>query len=203
MTLERRPVTKEEVVKDFRTAEIVNAARHVIGELGYADASMERIAHAAGVSKGTLYLYFRNKKALLGVVLEHGFAELMAATEHHTERVKGAEDKVREAVRAWLEHTNEQRAFLQGLQLIGAELAEQLRGFEAIYLRALSSLLTSGVEAGELRKLEADRVARLLMNLLRGTSLSRLNEPDPPDVEEDLAAVVDVLLHGIAAGEPR
>ena len=40
--------TKEEVVKDFRTGEIVQAARRVIGELGFADASMERIAQEAG-----------------------------------------------------------------------------------------------------------------------------------------------------------
>ena len=48
--------TKDEVVKDFRTGEIVRAARRVIGELGFDEASMERIAHEAGVAKGTIYL---------------------------------------------------------------------------------------------------------------------------------------------------
>ena len=73
MPLERRAVTKEEVVKDFRTGEIANAARRVIGELGYPEASMERIAQEAGVSKGTLYLYYRNKRALLLTAIEHSF----------------------------------------------------------------------------------------------------------------------------------
>ena len=69
--------TKDEVVKDFRTGEIVRAARRVIGELGFDEASMERIAHEAGIAKGTIYLYFRNKEELLAHVAEHGFRELM------------------------------------------------------------------------------------------------------------------------------
>jgi len=71
--------TKEEVLKDFRTGEIVQAARRVIAELGFVDASMERIAHEAGVAKGTIYLYFRNKEELLAQALEdraaHGLDE--------------------------------------------------------------------------------------------------------------------------------
>jgi AcrR family transcriptional regulator len=73
--------TKEEVLKDFRTGEIVQAARRVIGELGFADASMERIAHEAGVSKGTIYLYFRNKEDHFHEIARHAAARLMALTD--------------------------------------------------------------------------------------------------------------------------
>ena len=70
--------TKEELVKEFRRNEILGAACHVIGEHGIGEISMERIAQQAGVAKGTLYLYFENKDALLESTLEfafHGFIQ--------------------------------------------------------------------------------------------------------------------------------
>ena len=57
--------TKEEVLKDFRTAEILDAARRVIGELGYADASMERIAQRmAGLGTETAFEILARAKKL-------------------------------------------------------------------------------------------------------------------------------------------
>ncbi|MEE2704094.1 MAG: TetR/AcrR family transcriptional regulator [Myxococcota bacterium] len=202
MPLERRGATKKEVVKDFRTGEIADAARRVISELGYPDASMERIAQEAGVSKGTLYLYFRNKRALLLTAIEHSFGELMTDTRLRTERVEGCEAKLAELVRAWVEHTNEQRAFFRVLQMVGPEFSEEIRGLQEIHLSFVAELLEKGLRDRELRQLDPVPLARLLVNLLRGTSLARLNESDPPDGKQDVATIVDVLLHGIGAGDP-
>ena len=108
--------TKDEVVKDFRTGEIVRAARRVIGELGFDEASMERIAHEAKVAKGTIYLYFRNKEELLAHVAEHGFRELMERARLATSRARGAEPKLTGLMRAALEHTGENREIFRALQ---------------------------------------------------------------------------------------
>ena len=106
-------------------------------------------------------------------------------------------------VRAWVEHTNEQRAFFRVLQLVGPDLSEELRGLQEIYHGFLSELLNRGQQAGELRGHDSAQVARLVVNLLRGTSLARLNQSDPPDAEDEIATIVDVLMHGIAAGDAR
>ncbi|RKX69166.1 hypothetical protein DRP53_09040 [candidate division WOR-3 bacterium] len=49
-------MTKQEI--------ILNAAEKVFMEMGYSRATMERIARKAGVAKGTVYLYFKNKEDL-------------------------------------------------------------------------------------------------------------------------------------------
>src|SRR6266436_2876032 len=50
--------------KDARPQEILEAALSVFAERGFAAARMEQIAARAGVSKGTIYLYFDSKEAV-------------------------------------------------------------------------------------------------------------------------------------------
>lgn len=57
--------------KDARPSEILDAALDVFAEKGFAAAKLDDIAARAGISKGTLYLYFTSKEELLkGVVRE-------------------------------------------------------------------------------------------------------------------------------------
>ncbi|UOM37268.1 TetR/AcrR family transcriptional regulator [Acuticoccus sp. I52.16.1] len=49
--------------------EILSGARRVFRAQGFAGASMDKIAQAAGVSKGTLYVYFRNKEELFAALV--------------------------------------------------------------------------------------------------------------------------------------
>lgn len=55
--------------KDARPSDIVAAALHVFGEKGFAGARIEEIAACAGVSKGTLYLYFDTKSDIFRAVV--------------------------------------------------------------------------------------------------------------------------------------
>jgi len=55
--------------KEARPREIVDAALTVFGERGFAATRLEDVAARAGVSKGTLYLYFPNKEELFKAVV--------------------------------------------------------------------------------------------------------------------------------------
>jgi AcrR family transcriptional regulator len=202
--------SKGEVVKDFRTGEILDAARRVIGELGYGDASMERIAHAASVAKGTLYLYFKSKESLLQAVLEHGYAELMERTRARTLRARGPLAKLREVAHAFLEHSLAHQAFYRALREnpeIGpegvTEISRRLRALVDDYIHHVSALVERGIKTGELRPVEAERAARLLVELLRGAVADRLREAHADAIEDDVDLVVDFFLHGVASGGRR
>ena len=56
--------------KETRPSDIVAAALDVFGEKGFAGARIEEIAKRAGVSKGTLYLYFETKADIFRAVVE-------------------------------------------------------------------------------------------------------------------------------------
>ena len=57
-----------------RPGEICAAALEVFAEKGFAAARLDEIARRAGVSKGTLYLYFADKQDLFGAVVRSGIA---------------------------------------------------------------------------------------------------------------------------------
>jgi AcrR family transcriptional regulator len=57
--------------KDARPAELLDAALTLFVEKGFAATRSEEVAKAAGVSKGTLYLYFPSKEELLKAVIQH------------------------------------------------------------------------------------------------------------------------------------
>ena len=57
--------------KDARPAELLEAALALFVEKGFSATRSEEVAKAAGVSKGTLYLYFPSKEELLKAVIQH------------------------------------------------------------------------------------------------------------------------------------
>jgi AcrR family transcriptional regulator len=202
--------SKEEVVKDFRTGEILDAARRVIGELGYGDASMERIAHAASVAKGTLYLYFKSKESLLQAAVERGYAELMGATRAATARGRGPLGKLRELARAFLEHSLAHQTFYRALQEtpeLGPEgVSEVSRRFRTLvddYIHHVSAFVERGIKSGELRPVDPERAARLLVDLLRGVITDHVRQPHAVAIDDDVELVLDLFLPGVASGGRR
>jgi TetR/AcrR family fatty acid metabolism transcriptional regulator len=65
MTADAPRRTRQEVLRDFRTEQILEAARRVMGQVGYGEASMDRIAEEAGVARSTVYVYFQSKEEIL------------------------------------------------------------------------------------------------------------------------------------------
>lgn len=66
-------------VSEERKEQIIDAATHVFARSGYAKARMDDIAKETGVSKGTLYWYFKNKDAILLAILDNLLDRELAA----------------------------------------------------------------------------------------------------------------------------
>ena len=200
--------TKEEVIKDFRTTEIVQAARRVIAESGFDDASMERIAAEAGISKGTIYLYFRNKEELLAHVAQHGFEELMERAKQATGRARTAQAKLVGLSRAALEHTAENREIFRVLQERSqfgfrreSLLRRKLEENREALVQHVAAIVAAGAEHGEIRPCDHSRVARFLIETLRGALIDRVQTQSHSGVDRDAEAIVDFFLHGVGATE--
>src|SRR6266566_4434255 len=65
-------VTEEDSSK---RRQILDGARKVFMDLGFDAASMNEIARSAGVSKGTLYVYFADKNRLFEAIIEEEMAD--------------------------------------------------------------------------------------------------------------------------------
>ena len=68
--------------KEARPGELQAAALALFVEKGFAATRLDDVAARAGVSKGTLYLYFDSKVALFQSVIEEGVAPILDAVDH-------------------------------------------------------------------------------------------------------------------------
>ena len=73
-------LNKADVVTDFRRAQVIAAARERFSKHGLAGTTMDGIAQAAGVAKGTVYLYYKSKEDIFRQILDEDLANLQDDT---------------------------------------------------------------------------------------------------------------------------
>ncbi|CAN7774176.1 TetR/AcrR family transcriptional regulator [Cupriavidus necator] len=98
-----RPVRPQRLTRaeraDALRNKILAAASAVVGQYGYAEASINRITEAAGIAQGTFYLYFESRQALFDVLLPHVGADMLA---YIGESVAGAQSFIEVEERGFL-----------------------------------------------------------------------------------------------------
>jgi TetR/AcrR family transcriptional regulator len=196
--------TKRDVVTEFREAEIIDAARRVIAEHGLRKASMEKIADAANISKGTLYLYFDNKEGLVGEATERGHAEMAAYVEQAMAAAGSPVEAIRAYVRAALQFCDDNDVLFRAMNTYpessndraGRAVAQRIGD----YIDILESHISAGIRDKSLRPVPARRIARLLVEAVRTLVIERLRDPgQATSVQDDAQMLLDLVLDGIRA----
>jgi AcrR family transcriptional regulator len=88
---------------------ILAAAEETFGRCGYHGASLDDVAHAAGVSKALIYEHFSSKRELHGLLLDAQAAEIFARVEAAVERGADGEQRLRNGIDAFLAFVEEHR----------------------------------------------------------------------------------------------
>ena len=154
--------------KEERPAELVAAALELFVERGYAAARLDDVAARAGVSKGTLYLYFDSKEELFKGVVRHTIVPLIDAHQRNVEQSELSSPALIERFfREWWEQFGSTR--LAGIaKLILAEAGNfpevaQFFHDEVILPNGavLAGILQRGIERGEFRPVDVEVAAHL------------------------------------------
>ncbi|MEZ5287619.1 MAG: TetR/AcrR family transcriptional regulator [Vicinamibacterales bacterium] len=196
--------SKEDVVAEFRRRSFVEAARRVFGERGFEQATMDAIAEAAGVAKGTLYLYYPSKQAIHDAT----FAADMAAMEALiTERV-GQATTAREAIEAFVtvrtEYFQQHPDFFRiYVAEIAREVATGTSGRVCTaavdrQTRSLQSVIEKAVAAGDVRVVDPEAVALAVFDMSKGLVGRRLLIGSRSTVERDAGFLTDLIWAGLA-----
>ena len=195
--------------KQARPGEILDAALKVFAAKGYAAARMEDIAREAGVTKGTIYLYFANKQAVFNALVSETIGSTVRAVTAHLKTFQGP---VRELLRFALGQMAEQLVGSERVVIpkiiIGEsgnfpELARFYR-YEVIEsgLQAFSAVIAYGIECGEFRPLPVQHVIRLciapvLLGAIWQSTFAQF-DAEPYDYRGLIDTHLDVLLRGLA-----
>src|SRR5215210_3579229 len=105
--------SKEEVVQEFRMHSIQEATMRVIGRKGMAAATMQEIAAEAGVAKGTIYLYFRDRDELVEKTFENTITSLRERLDAVLDAGAPIEQTIRNLLAAKIEFFTENREFFR------------------------------------------------------------------------------------------
>jgi len=126
--------TKKEIVTAFRTREILAAARTLLEQRGPEAMTMEEIAAAAGVAKGTLYLYFQSKDDLILALITQVGENILQDVEASLEGLGTPPEKLSRMVSVLLEYLNRERLLFP---MYARELSrgerESIEGFRRRY----------------------------------------------------------------------
>lgn len=204
-----RATTRQEVLRDFRRRQILEAAWDVFGECGYGEASVDRIAEAAGVARSTVYVYFDGKEAILEGCLAMGREELGLRIAGALEKGEGAEERVAAFLGVTMGYVGENRGFFRTVMAVfgldaffgtggSAELAslrEESRG-------VLVGILREGMERGELPAMDLDVAGDLLATLLYGALMRRSHAEAPEPEAEEGRRLARLFLRGVAGLAP-
>jgi len=195
--------------KEARPGEILDAALAEFAARGFAAARMDDIAARAGVTKGTLYLYFASKEELFKSLVRESIGAAIAARRMEAEAFAGSTAELLATVLRFMGYfaRTSDRAVLPKIMMAEAgNFPELLRFYRAEIvdngLGLLAAIIGRGIARGEFRKIDPQHAARLcvaplLLVMLWRTSFAR-EETVPYDLEGLIEAHIDVLLRGLA-----
>lgn len=200
--------------KEARPSELLAAALTLFVERGFAATRLEDVARHAGVSKGTLYLYYANKESLFKAVIEEGIIPVIAENEAIAAQHTGSTfDLLDRLLENWWRKIG-QTAFAGIPKLIVAE-ARNFPDLARYYYenvisrgRALvGQALRRGMASGEFRDMPVETtidvvIAPILMLLIWRHSLSCCQSGDD-DPEGYLQIHVDLLRQGLRRIAPE
>jgi AcrR family transcriptional regulator len=159
--------------KDARPGEILEAALDLFVEKGFAATRLEDVAQRAGVSKGTVYLYFDSKEDLFKAVIRSGMVRAIEEAERRVAAYPGsATDLLRELYTAWWQNIGGTKlAGIPKLMISEAQNFPELARFyyEEVIQRGsqlFARTIERGVERGEFRPVNVDYAVRALVSPL-------------------------------------
>jgi AcrR family transcriptional regulator len=183
---------------------LLAGAYRVFGQKGYAQATVDDVAAAAGVSKGAVYHHFASKEELFRALLaDHGHElDAMAAAAR---RARSFAELVRGVVAVWIHHYRSDPLFVplsleSRLQAMREPWAREIVGEFYAQLRALvAGLLRIGQDTGFVRpELDVDAAAILLFGVLDGACLQAAIDPARVALDAIEAPLVDLVERYVA-----
>ncbi|MBN1452835.1 MAG: TetR/AcrR family transcriptional regulator [Anaerolineales bacterium] len=192
-------------VSEERKAQIINAAEDVFTKKGFDEARMDDIAEETGLSKGTLYLYFKSKDDLIIAILDRIFQREFKALEkldlsetNATDAIWNFVDTVSKDVKIMLRLMPITFEFM-GLAFRNKFVQQAFKNYFNRYMDVLIPIIQKGIDSGEFRKTNAYEVAIAMGAVMEGTILLWVYDKSMVEPEKHIRSGMKLLLEGVQA----
>ena len=192
-------------VSDERKDQIMNAAEEVFAQKGFDEARMDDIAEETGLSKGTLYLYYKSKDDLIIAILDRifqhefrTFENLDLANMSATDAIWNFAETTSKDVKMMMRLLPITYEFM-GLAFRNKFVQKAFKTYLNHYLDILIPIIQHGIDTGEFRPADAKEVAIAMGAILEGTLLLWVYDNSLIEPETHLRSGMKLLLEGVKA----
>ena len=202
---------KRERRKEARPGELLDAALDLFVEKGFAATKVEDVAARAGVSKGTLFLYFSSKEELFKAVVRENISGRFIEWNSEFESFEGSTaDMLGHCMTMWWTRVGATRASgITKLMMSEAQNFPELAAFYQDEVIApgqalIRRVLQRGMDAGEFRQLDLNYAVysviapMVFLILAKHSSGVCLRDATPLDAEQFITSQLAIVLHGLS-----
>ena len=197
------------VEHDKRKKEILETALNLFMEKGYEDMTFQKIADRCGITRTTLYIYFKNKKEIFVWSIKQLTSEIEASlVKIINDDSKSVEERLLNVLDRILEKCAENHllftvtlTYLLQLKKSGKDPAVRVRRRIIRLRHLLSTIIIEGINKGEFKKVNVHDTNELLYSVIEAAifRLAVLNQKDISELRRPFHLVVT----GILAKNPQ
>ena len=190
-------------LKEERRKQILDAAETVFTKHGMDKARMDDIVHESGLSKGSLYWYFKSKDAIIQALLDRVFIDEM----RYAEALVNAQGSSSERLRIFIANVvQEYKRFENMLPLAYEFVAQAARskvirqaivGYFERYTAILAEIIRQGVENGEFKPCDPDDIALSVIAMYEGMAMLWFVDRELVDWERIGDVPIETILAGL------
>ena len=190
-------------VSDERKPQILLAAETVFAQKGLSDARMDDIAEETGLSKGTLYLYYKSKDDLIIALLDRLFQYQFKEAEGLLSLKKSSEERLRQFMELAIRDISVMLKMtpvsyeLLAFAFRNKHVRRSLKLYLNRYLNILVPLIQQGIDSGEFRQVPAHQAAIAAGAIFEGTILLWVYDHSQVDVPSQIRMGMDLLIEGL------
>ena len=190
-------------VSEERIEQITEAATKVFSKQGFDKARMDDIASEAKLSKGTLYLYFKSKDAIIKHLLEKLFEREFSDLSAHanadlpaSEKLMLFTDTLIADLKNWSRLIPIMYEFL-GRLFRQSVVQQAFKEYMRSYLEITTPIFQEGIDAGEFYAENAEALAISFGALFEGTILLWVYDKERVDLQKHTRTGIDLLIKGL------
>ena len=196
---------RRSVAKDERRAQLVQAAQAVFAQRGYHAATVDDITRAAGVAKGTFYLYFDEKREIYYEVIR-GFLALIkdigrsiGQAPRGSDYFSRAEHAANQLMRVFIDNREMARLAYRESMGLDAELEKLIGGFYREIAEVEAANIRVGIELGIFRPVDPLLVAYAHIGMAERVILATLEDDSGlPPPEQIVREMMQIAFEGLA-----
>jgi TetR/AcrR family fatty acid metabolism transcriptional regulator len=182
----------------------LTAAGEVFSEYGFHETLVDEIATRAGLGKGTIYRYFKNKKELFKAVIVEQIEELNKAVLLESGKYDGTIEKIKAGIRAYLKYFGERKKLFLRLMLEHGEIErghhdECCKNYLG-QIELMRAFIEAGIKEGVFKDIDPKSLSYGIFGMINYVIFFKwIMSEEEYDIMDEYDTICEIILNGVQA----